>query len=129
MTASSLSPLEKAVDRGSPAALVARIPLLVLDVSQSGCLFESRRPVEAGHIGTVRLALNGHWYVDDVRITRCTAVPGRGSTYHVAAEFLRARGAQDQSLRFAIGQLISATLPSQDAPPPSNGRPAHGTSP
>jgi hypothetical protein len=115
--------LEHAIDRGSPAALVARIPLLVLDVSQGGCLFESRRPVEAGRTGTVRLALSGHWYVEEIRITRCTAVSGRGSTYHVAAEFLRTRGQLEQSLRSAIGQLISATLPGGDPGGQPGGRP------
>lgn len=103
--------IQKAVGRGSPAALVAQIPLLVLDVSNGGCLFESQRPMDEGRVGTVRLALSGGWYVEDIRVTRCVPVPGRGSTYHVGAEFLRTRRPPDQSLRSAIGQIINATQP------------------
>jgi hypothetical protein len=102
-----------AIDRGSPASLVAQVPLLVIDVSNTGCLFESQQPLEPGRIGTVRLALNGGWYVEDIRITRCTAVPGRGSTYHLGAEFLRTRRLPDQSLRHAVGQLIGEALDSE----------------
>jgi hypothetical protein len=100
------SRIESAIDRRSPASLVAQVPLLILDVSPGGCLLESRRPVEPGRIGTVRLALNGHWYIEDVRITRCVAVSGRGTTFHLGAEFLRTRRLPDQSLRQAIGRLI-----------------------
>jgi PilZ domain len=98
--------IKSAVDRQSLAALVAQTPLLVLDVSQNGCLLESQQPVEPGRMGTLRLALNGGWFVEDVRITRCLAVPGRGSTYHLGAEFLQTRRLPDQSLRHLVGQII-----------------------
>jgi hypothetical protein len=98
--------INAAVERGSLATLVAQVPLLVLDVSHSGCLLESTQPLETGRVGTLRLALNGGWYVEDVRITRCQGVSGRGSTYHVGAEFLRTRRLPDQSLRHAVGQMI-----------------------
>jgi hypothetical protein len=98
--------IEAAIDRRSPASLVAQVPLLVLDVSPGGCLLESQRPVDAGRVGTVRLALNGEWYVEDIRITRCVPVPGRGSAYHLGAEFLRTRRIPDQSLRQAIVRMV-----------------------
>ena len=107
--------LEAAIDRGSPASLVSQMPLLVLDVSNSGCLLESQRPVEPGCVGTVRLALKGGWYIEDVRITRCLTVSGRGSTYHLGAEFLRTRRRPDQSLRHAVGQLIGEAQPDSEA--------------
>ena len=103
---SAASRIEAAIDRRSPASLVAQVPLHVLDVSPGGCLLESQRPVDPGRVGTVRLALNGQWYVEDLRITRCIPVPGRGSTYHLGAEFLRTRRMPDQSLRQAIVQMI-----------------------
>ncbi len=102
--------LETAVDRGSPASLVAHFPLVVLDISTRGCLIESRRPVETGQIATLRLALNGVWYVEDLRITRCVQVPGRGSTYHIGAEFLRTHAPREGSLRAVLSQLTSAAL-------------------
>jgi hypothetical protein len=75
----------------SPAALVGRIPLLVIDVSQSGCLLESRLPVSPGRVATVRIMVNARCYVENVRVTRCQLVSGQGSTYHVGVEFLRTR--------------------------------------
>ena len=98
--------ISTAIVRGSIATLVAQAPLLVVDVSQSGCLLETQQPLEAGRVGTLRLALNGGWYIEDVRITRCSAVSGRGSTYHVGVEFLRTRRLPDQSLRRAVGEII-----------------------
>jgi PilZ domain-containing protein len=98
--------INAAIDRSSLANLVAQLPLLVLDVSHSGCLLETQQPVEAGRVGTLRLALNGGWYVEDIRVTRCQAVSGRGSTYHIGVEFLRTRRLPDQSLRHAVGQMI-----------------------
>lgn len=98
--------IKAAVGRASLATLVAQVPLLVLDVSHSGCLLETQHPMELGRIGTIRLALNGAWYIEDVRVTRSVAVTGRGSTYHVGVEFLRTRRPADQSLRHAVGHLI-----------------------
>ncbi len=115
MAMKSAAGIEAAVERGTPASLVAQVPLLVIDISNSGCLFESHEPVEPGRIGTLRLALNGGWYVEEVRITRCTAVSGRGSTYHLGAEFLRTRRLQDQSLRHAVGVLISEVGPDSES--------------
>jgi len=112
--------IETAVERGAPASLSARLSMLVLDVSARGCLLESRAPLEPGQIATLRLALGGVWYVEDVRVTRAVAVPGRGATYHIGLEFLRTHGPQEQSLRTAIGQLISASLADTE---PSGPRP------
>jgi hypothetical protein len=108
--ASSLDPgINAAVDAGSPATLVAHLPLRVVDVSSSGCLFESDHPVEPGRVGTVRLALNGGWYVEDVRVTRCEPVPGHTS-FHVGAEFLKSRRLSDQSLRLAVTRMTTSGL-------------------
>lgn len=98
--------INSAVDRQSLATLVAQTPLVVLDISNGGCLLEAHQPVEPGRLGTLRLALNGAWYVEDIRVTRCTSVTGRGSTYHIGAEFLRTRRASNQSLRQAVSQII-----------------------
>jgi hypothetical protein len=102
----------KATDarRMSTATLVAQASVQLLDVSRCGCLFESLRPMEVGTVGTLRLAVEGQSYVEDVRITRSTAVPGRGSTFRIGAEFLRTRRGPEQSLRHAIGHLLEATL-------------------
>jgi hypothetical protein len=118
---SSNKTLTTALERGSPASLVAHTPLLVLDVSTRGCLFESRRPLEPGFVGTLRLALSGGWYVEDVRITRCVAVPGRGATYQIGVEFLRTHGVPEHSFRSVIGAMIAATLPDGEPTPQRTG--------
>ncbi len=86
--------------------LVGAVPVLVLDISKGGCLLESHHPLEPGRTGTLRVALNGGWHIEDLRVTRCVALPGRGSTYRVGAEFLRTLRSPDESLWHAIGRLI-----------------------
>lgn len=107
MAASREPDLDLAVNMQSPASLVQQVPMRVLDVSRGGCLFESSQPVKAGRMATVRLALNGGWYVEDVRVTRCEPIPGRASAYHVGAEFLRTRRMPEQSLQAAVARLTA----------------------
>lgn len=106
MRASRVPELDLAATLDSPATLVAQLPLVVVDISTGGCLLESRRPVDVGRLGTVRLALNGRWYVEDVRVMRCDPTPG-GTTFHIGAAFIGKRRLPDQSLRLAVGRLSS----------------------
>jgi hypothetical protein len=87
---------------GAPGSLIARLQLLVIDVSPRGCLLESRQPLALGRVGTVRITVNERCYVEDVRVTRCEPVSGQGSTYHMGVEFLRIRRQTEQSLRAAV---------------------------
>jgi hypothetical protein len=89
------------------ATLIAEVPVVVVDVSRCGCLIESTRPLEPGTVGTLQLDVDGHEYVEDVRVARCTAVSGRGSTFRIGVEFLRTRRMPDLSLRHAVAHLMA----------------------
>jgi hypothetical protein len=94
---------------GSLVRLVRVVPVLVLDISENGCLLESRQPFEQGRVGTLRVAMDGGWQLEDLRVTRCLALPGGGSTYRVGAEFLRTPRSPAGSLRHAIGRLTGGS--------------------
>ena len=104
---------------GPLVRLVGVVQVLVLDISESGCLLESHQPLDQGRTGTLRVPLNGGWQVEDLRVTRCVALPGGGSTYRVGAEFLRTPRSPDESLRHAIGRLTNGRL-AQDRGPVRN---------
>ena len=86
--------------------LLTSTPLLVLEISRTGCLLESRRPIEAGAAGKLRLTIDGRTYSDVIRITRCRRVEGKGASYRLGAEFLRTR--RLSPLRRAIYAMLDA---------------------
>lgn len=71
----------------------------VLNVSLSGCLLETAAPMEVGSACELRVELNNELLVDDIRVTRCVAVQGAGSTYRVGAQFLWTSNPRPHSLR------------------------------
>lgn len=77
----------------------------LLNVSASGCLIESRRRIEAGTAGALRLVVDGEEYCDDVIVARCSEVQGAGATYHVGAEFLWTTPPGVRSLRRLAARL------------------------
>ena len=80
-------------------------PVRVLNISGSGCLLESSRPLEFGSTGEVRLVSDRQTYRDDLRITRCDPVTAAGSVCLAGAEFLWARHPDTQTLRRVIRRL------------------------
>ena len=59
-----------------PAILNRELHARVIDVSASGCLVETRRPLEVGTIGRLRVSLSGEECEDDVEVMRG---PSRGA--------------------------------------------------
>jgi hypothetical protein len=92
------------------STLVAEAPVVLIDFSRSGCLLESTRPVEPGTVGTVQLDIDGEWCLEDIRVTRCVQVPGRGTTYRIGAEFLPIRQGGGASLRHAVERVIARSV-------------------
>jgi PilZ domain len=78
----------------------------LLNISGSGCLLESHRPIARGTIGTLRLVLGGDEYSDDVQIVRCQPVEG-GSIYYLGADFVWTAPLHPQSLRRAVNRGVS----------------------
>ena len=59
-----------------PAILNRELHARVIDVSASGCLVETRRRLEVGTIGRLRVSLSGEECEDDVEVMRCDAIEG-----------------------------------------------------
>lgn len=85
--------------------LARDVDVRLLNVSASGCLIESRRRIEAGTTGALRLMVEGEEYCDDVIVARCSEVQGAGATYHVGAEFLWTTPPGVRSLRRMAARL------------------------
>jgi hypothetical protein len=92
------------------STLVTEAPVVLIDFSRSGCLLECTRPVEPGTVGSVQLEVDGEWCVEEIRITRCVQVSGRGSTWRLGAEFLPTRQSGGASLRHAVERVIARSV-------------------
>jgi hypothetical protein len=79
----------------------------LLNCSSSGCLVETRSPIEVGTIGTLRLTVEGSAFTEDVQIVRCQQIEGAGSVYHVGAKFLWTASPHSGSLRRAMGNRMA----------------------
>ena len=89
---------------GPPAALIRDLIWRILDISPSGCLIESRRPLEVGAVGRLQLKFGNHACADHVEVVRCDAVDVVRSVYHVGARFLPTTPRQVGSIRHAVAR-------------------------
>jgi len=90
------------------AVLTREVELRVLDVSVSGCLLETQRPIEIGTLATIRVTIGDQAYSDDVHVVRCYPIAG-GSTFHVGMKFLWTSAPHRHSLRrIAEGDVVDA---------------------
>jgi len=85
-----------------PAILNRELHARVIDVSASGCLVETRRPLEVGTIGRLRVSLSGEECEDDVEVMRCDAIEGPVASYHVGVRLLWTTPRQPGSIRLAV---------------------------
>jgi hypothetical protein len=85
-----------------PAILNRELHARVIDVSASGCLVETRRPLEVGTIGRLRVSLSGEECEDDVEVMRCDAIEGPVASYHVGVRLLWTTPRQPGSIRHAV---------------------------
>jgi PilZ domain len=72
-----------------PAVVIVlqqEVPVRVVNISRSGCLLLTSRPVRAGTVGRLRIALDDVEYGDDVRVARCVPLPA--SACEVGVELL-----------------------------------------
>lgn len=76
----------------------------ILNCSVTGCLLETSLRLDVGTIASIRVLINGREFVDDVKIVRCQAIAGAGSTYHIGAQFLWTQPPDQRSLRSALWQ-------------------------
>lgn len=90
------------------ATLSMNAPLRALEISRTGCLLESRDPIEVGVAGRLRLAIAGRIFSEDARITRCQRIEGGGTGYRLGVEFLRTRRLSASSLRRVVYSMFHA---------------------
>jgi hypothetical protein len=88
-----------------------KIDVRLIDISQSGCLLESRREVAPGVAGEIRIDVGGRMLTETVRVTRCRHIEGAGGVYRLGTEFVRTRPLHDGSLRRALHSSIEAGTP------------------
>ena len=91
-----------------PATLTRELRARVIDVSAFGCLVETRRRLEVGTIGHLRVTLCGEECEDDVEVMRCDAIEGPVASYHVGVRLLWTTPRRPGSIRHAIASQLEA---------------------
>jgi len=84
------------------AVLMRDLATRVVDISPSGCLIESRRRLDVGTVGRLRLKFGTDECADDVEVVRCEAVEGGHSLFHVGVRFLWTTPRDVGSIRHAV---------------------------
>jgi hypothetical protein len=67
---------------------------------------ETRRRMQAGTIGRLRLTIGSHECEDDVEVAHCEAVPGPRPIYRVGVRFLWTKPPSVGSIRHAIAHHL-----------------------
>jgi hypothetical protein len=86
-------------ERPLVGALVRQVPLRLLDVSVSGCLFESPASISDGSVGYLDVAIDGRHRGETVRICRSVRIRGRVWPWITGAQFLTLAPPSPASLR------------------------------
>jgi hypothetical protein len=89
---------------GEFAALPNSLKVRVLDISATGVMLATTRPVELGTRGQLRLNLDGTPFTTDVEIQRVSTAPGVAAGYVVGASFVGTDAAHQQTLERFINQ-------------------------
>src|SRR3970040_686322 len=84
------------------AAITTDIRIRVLNVSSTGVLVETDRPIDIGSAATLRITFSGGDFEDTVQIVRCQEITGAGSVYHVGTSFITTTPPSVESLRYLI---------------------------
>jgi c-di-GMP-binding flagellar brake protein YcgR len=87
-----------------PAVLMRELRARIVNISETGCLIETRRRLDVGTVGTMRLRLGAEEYGDDLEIVRCEAVGSALSLYHVGVRFLWTTPRHAGSIRHAVAR-------------------------
>jgi hypothetical protein len=75
------------------------LSVAIAEISRSGCLLESFFAIPIGTVARLSIEIDGEAYGDDVRVVRCSALPGAGERHHVGVTFLPLQRPGSRSLR------------------------------
>jgi hypothetical protein len=89
-------------DANKLGVLMRQLRVRILNCSASGCLVETNAHLDIGTIGSLRLAIDGEEFTDDLMVVRCQAIEGAGSIFHVGAKFLWTDSPGRTALRCAM---------------------------
>jgi hypothetical protein len=96
------------------ATLTKHTSLRVWDISEGGCLLESKESLPIGTVGLLSLDLDGQQRREWFRVCRVHAAEGRRGTCLLAAEFLPLATAGHESVRGAMREWrATASTPQQ----------------
>ena len=105
-------------DTDKMAVLTREFRVRILNCSSSGCLVETNAHVEIGTVGSLRLAIDGEEFMDDLMVVRCQPIEGAGSIFHVGAKFLWTDPPGRKALRCAMQpERVVARTGALDAKP------------
>jgi hypothetical protein len=110
----AVEPLEDS----SPAivgAVSRRVPVRLVEVSASGCLWDAPAPLDEGSVGFVEVRTSGHHRTEAVRILRTQRAVGSVWPYRMAVEFLTLAPLSPDSLR-GVAAVVATGLPSVQRP-------------
>jgi hypothetical protein len=109
-----LDPMEEA----SPAivgAVCRRVPVRLVEVSASGCLWDAPAPLDEGSVGFVEVRTSGHHCTEAVRILRTQRAVESVWPYRMAVEFLTLAPLSPDSLR-GVAAVVATGMPSVQRP-------------
>jgi len=93
------------------AVLMRDVAGRITEISGSGCLIESRRPLGVGTVGRLTLKLGNDECADDVEVVRCEAIEGTRSFYHLGVRFLWTTPRDVGSIRHAVTRYAEELAP------------------
>jgi hypothetical protein len=90
------------------AVLARDYRVRLVNVSGSGCMVETNRPIPTGTAATLHLVLDDVEYEDEVLVLRCQPIAGAGPLYHIGMQFLWPLMPDERSIRRALAQSVGA---------------------
>src|SRR5688572_4126340 len=93
--------------RENAGALTRELRVRVINVSRSGCLIESPRPIEIGTVGRLQLRFGSEEYGDDVQVVRSQRIRGAGPVVHIGLRFLRTPSHHAGTIRYGVRRRVA----------------------
>jgi len=82
--------------------LTRETPVLLINLSHSGCLLESAHRVPTNLTGTLQMNIEGQDFVEHVEVVRCQHIEGAGDRYHVGVRFVWTASERRRSLSSVV---------------------------
>lgn len=100
----------EAAQRRVIGAVIRRVPIRVVEISVSGCVWETPVPLDAGTVGFIEMQSVDGRRSEAVRLLHSSRLPGVVWQHRAAAEFLTLGPLPHESLR-GVATIIAARVP------------------